>query len=48
MISQYCIKPNSSHIALFVQILKYMYGTLHYDLTYTKSQSKFVDYTNVD
>ena len=29
-------------------ILRYVRGTLHYDLTYTKGQPGFVGYTNAD
>lgn len=37
MVSQYYANLDSIHIALVVQILRYIYGTLHYCLIYAKS-----------
>ena len=48
MVSRYCANPNSTHIAAVVQILRYVRGTLHYGLTYTRCQPGFVGYTDAD
>lgn len=37
MVSRYCVNPDSTHVAAFVLILRYMFGTLHYGLCNTKS-----------
>lgn len=48
MVSQYCTNPDFTYVAAVVQILRYVHGTLHYGLIYTKSQLGFVGYTNAD
>ncbi len=48
IVSRYCTNLDSTHIATVVQILKYVRGTLHYGLTYTKGQLGFVGYTDAD
>ena len=48
MVSRYCANPDSTHVAAVVRILRYVRGTLHYGLTYTKGQPGFVGYTDAD
>lgn len=39
---------DSTHVAVIVQILRYMQGILHYSLTYIKNQLKFMSYINAN
>lgn len=47
-VNQYYANPNSTHIAVVIQILRYVHDILHYGLSYTKSNPKFVRYTDAD
>ena len=48
MVNRYCANPDSTPIMAVVQILRYVRGTLHYGLIYTKSQLGFVGSTYVN
>ncbi len=48
MVSRYCANSDSTHVSAVGKVLRYVRGTLHYGLAYTKSQLGFVGYTDAD
>lgn len=48
ILSQYYANPNTIYIAGIIQLLRYVHDTLHYDLIYIKSQSRYMSYIDGD
>ncbi len=47
MLSRYCFNSNSTHIYAITRVLRYVKGTLHYDIHYEGNES-LINYMNAN